>query len=200
VKPTKEYDWRFDRVNSKGEIVWRSNTYEDLEYVTDYLNKKYIKYEVKEKAHMLKIKYKKIFYAYYYTTGRWSPYVENNFPEKHYHSKGIEDFVNRFLFSKLKFEPLEEKIEDVEKLLKYNNIKYKIEKDTVNLTTKTIPRKDGRGNRRTYSYEYILGKGKWRNINSDGTPNEKFYQARNIEHFLTKFFNDDIKVIKHETK
>jgi hypothetical protein len=200
VKLTKEYDWKFDRVNSKGEIVWRSNTYEDLEYVTDYLNKKYIKYEVKEKAQMLKIKYKKIFYAYYYTTGRWSPYVKKNFPEKHYYSKGIEDFVNRFLFSKLKFEPLEEKIEDVEKLLKYNNIKYKIEKDTVNLTTKIIPRKDGRGNRRTYSYEYILGKGKWRNINSDGTPNEKFYQARNIEHFLTKFFNDDIKVIKHETK
>ena len=200
MKPIKEYDWKFNRVNSQGETVWRHNTDESLEYATDYLNKNNIKYEVKEKARMLKIQSETDSYAYYYTTGRWSPYVENNFPEKHYHSKGIEDFVNRFLFSTLKFEPLEEKIEDVEKLLKYNNIKYKIEKDTVNLTTKTIPRKDGRGNRRTYSYEYILGKGKWRNINSDGTPNEKFYQARNIEHFLTKFFNDDIKVIKHETK
>ena len=112
----------------------------------------------------------------------------------------IKDFYERFLLVKNEFKPTEEKVENVETILKNNKIEYKIKKDIITLTTKAIPRKDGKGNKRRYSYEYIVGKGKWRNINSDGTPNEKFYQASSIEHFLTKFFNDDIKVIKHEAK
>ena len=97
MKPTKEYNWKFARRNSKEEIVWRHNTDESLEYATDYLNKNNIKYEVKEKAYMLKIQYETDSYAYYYTTGRWSPYTIGSFPKKHYHSKGIEDFINRFI-------------------------------------------------------------------------------------------------------
>ena len=97
MKPIKEYDWKFNRVNSQGETVWRHNTDESLEYATDYLNKNNIKYEVKEKARMLKIQSETDSYAYYYTTGRWSPYIIGRFPKKHYHSKGIEDFINRFI-------------------------------------------------------------------------------------------------------
>ena len=46
---------------------------------------------------MLKIQSETDSYAYYYTTGRWSPYIIGRFPKKHYHSKGIEDFINRFI-------------------------------------------------------------------------------------------------------
>jgi hypothetical protein len=97
VKPIKEYKWKAVRENSKGETVWRHDTDEGLEEVTDYLNKNNIKYEVKENAGMLKIHYETTSYAYYYTTGRWSPYITGSFPKKHYHSKGIEDFINRFI-------------------------------------------------------------------------------------------------------
>ena len=202
MKPTKEYDWKFDRVNSQGEVIFRHDTNETVEQVIKFLEDKNVEYELTEGAGstMFWIYYNATKYSYYSTTGRWSPIKKNNYPTKHYSSKNIKDFYKRFLLTKNEFKPTEEKVENVETILKDNKIEYKIKKDTITLTTKAIPRKDGKGNRRRYSYEYIVGKGKWRNINSDGTPNEKFYQVSNIENFLTKFFNDDIEVVKHETK
>lgn len=66
-----------------------------------FLDSKGIEYESRCGARMLWIYHpeevwKK--YSYYYTTGRWSPYKRAKMPKKHYHSKGIEDFVERFLF------------------------------------------------------------------------------------------------------
>ena len=202
MKPTKEYDWKFDRVNSQGEVIFRHNTNETVEQVIKFLEDKNVEYELTEGAGstMFWIYCNATKYSYYSTTGRWSPIKKNNYPTKHYSSTNIKDFYERFLLAKNEFKPTEEKVENVETILKDNKIEYKIKKDTITLTTKVIPRKDGKGNRRRYSYEYIVGKGKWRNINSDGTPNEKFYQVSNIENFLTKFFNDDIEVVKHETK
>ena len=48
---------------------------------------------------MLRIFYNDNMYSYYYTTGRWAKYMPRNrgYPKKHYRSKGIEDFYNRFL-------------------------------------------------------------------------------------------------------
>ena len=87
--------YRFDRVNSKGEVIFRRDTNETLEYVEKYLNSKGIKYEVRKGAYMLWIKKDK-WYAYSYTTGRWHPYIENSYPKKHYRSNGIDDFITRF--------------------------------------------------------------------------------------------------------
>ena len=92
---TLKSGYRFDRVNSKGKVIFRRDTNETLEDVEKYLKSKGIKYEVKKGASMLWIKKDKL-YAYYYTTGRWHPYVENSYPKKHYRSNGIDDFITRF--------------------------------------------------------------------------------------------------------
>ena len=87
--------YRFDRVNSKGEVIFRRDTNETLEYVEKYLNSKGIEYEARKGAYMLWIKRDK-WYAYSYTTGRWHPYIKNSYPKKHYRSNGIDDFITRF--------------------------------------------------------------------------------------------------------
>ena len=100
LKPTK-YNWKFDRVNSKGEVLFKHSTNQTLEDVSEYLDSNNIKYEVRAGAHMLWIynnSGKK--YSYYYTTGRWSSYGMQF--KKHYRSKSIEDFCSRFLNSKYK--------------------------------------------------------------------------------------------------
>jgi len=197
----KEYNWSYDRTNSKGKVIFRHDTNETMEEASNFLKEKGIEYEEKRGGSMIWIHYKYQLYSYYPTTGKWSPWNKGGYPDKHYASKGIEDFYTRFLLAdKPTFKSDTETKKEVKKILDDEQIEYKIKKDTITLITKSIPRKDGKGNRRRYSYEYIVGKGKWRNINSDGTPNEKFYQVSNIENFLTKFFNDDIEVVKHETK
>ena len=101
----KEYSWTFNRVNSKGEKIFRHDTNQTLEEVTDYLEDNDIEYEPKPKGRMIWI-YNDLDeqFAYYYTTGRWAPFIEGrHHPSKHYSSKGIEDFVNRFLNAKREF-------------------------------------------------------------------------------------------------
>tara|TARA_B100001057_G_scaffold498608_1_gene606191 strand:+ start:2244 stop:2738 length:495 start_codon:yes stop_codon:yes gene_type:complete len=97
VKPTKEYNWKFNRVNSKGEVIFKHKTNESLDEVVKFLEEKNINFEVKEGARMLWIYFKDNKFSYYYTTGRWSPFIYKSNPKKHYHSTGIEDFYNRFL-------------------------------------------------------------------------------------------------------
>jgi len=99
VKHTEEYKWSYDRTNSKGEKHFRHDTDETLEDVLEFLQTSNIKYEVKEGAHMLWVYHEDRKYAYYYTTGRWAPYKKylGGYPKKHYHSKGIEDFITRFI-------------------------------------------------------------------------------------------------------
>jgi len=190
VKPIKEYDWKFNKVNSKGEVIFKHDTNETVEQVSKFLEDKNIKHELTEGAGstMFWVYFNGTKYSYYSTTGRWSPIKKNKYPVKHYSSKNIKDFINRFLLTEEKFKPVEEKIENVETILKDNKIEYKIKKDTVTLTTKPVPRKDGKGNKRRYSFEYIIGNGKWRSIYVDGTPSEKFYQASNIKNFIIKYF------------
>lgn len=99
---TQEYDWKYDRTNSKGEVILRHNTKEVLSFVKEYLDKKDIPYDVRAGAHMMwihNIEQDKS-YAYYWTTGRWAPFAKSGRPKKHYRSKGIEDFIDRFFFDK----------------------------------------------------------------------------------------------------
>tara|TARA_R100001244_G_scaffold126404_1_gene96736 strand:- start:32 stop:334 length:303 start_codon:yes stop_codon:yes gene_type:complete len=93
-------EYHFDRVNSKGEVIFRRDTNESLEDVENYLTSKSIEYEVKEQARMIKVITEGRDYSYYYTTGRWSPYKKyfgGYSTKKHYKSNGIEDFITRFI-------------------------------------------------------------------------------------------------------
>jgi hypothetical protein len=104
-KDGKEYEpngYVFDRVNSKGEVLFRRDTKETLEEVENYLELKGIEYEVRSGARMLWIRTNRGLYSYYYTTGRWSPFVEKGYPRKHYKSNGIIDFITRFATGSLK--------------------------------------------------------------------------------------------------
>lgn len=198
MKHTKEYNWSFNRRNSKNEVIFKHHTSETLDEVTDFLDKKKLEYDIRYGATMLWIHYKNQSYAYYYTTGRWAPFSKTSiYPDRHYHSKGIKDFYKRFLTAKQEtptFKSSIETIEDVTKVLNYAEIEHTIDGNVATLISKIIPRKDGRGNRKRYSYQYIIGEGKWRNRNSDGKWNEKYYQASSIESFLTKFFIDEVEL------
>jgi len=98
VKPIKEYNWKFDRVNSKGKVIFKHYTEEKLEEVKDYLLKKNVYFE-ETRTKMLRVFYNDNMYSYYYTTGRWAPYIpeSSGYPKEHYYSKGIDDFFTRFL-------------------------------------------------------------------------------------------------------
>ena len=89
-------EWTYVRTNSKGKPIFRRDTNEDLEFVENYLTERNIDYDLRLGATMMYIyNNDDKRYAYYWTTGRWS--VENAITDGHYHSKGIDDFVCRFL-------------------------------------------------------------------------------------------------------
>ena len=98
-KPTdEEYKWSYNRTNSKGEKKFKHTTNQTIEEVTNYLDSKNIEYNLRLGGSMLWIynSYGRA-YAYYYTTGRWAKHKPSGYPDKHYSSKGIVDFVDRFL-------------------------------------------------------------------------------------------------------
>tara|TARA_R110000737_G_C14566175_1_gene483215 strand:- start:91 stop:465 length:375 start_codon:yes stop_codon:yes gene_type:complete len=95
----KESKWEYAGRNKNGKPRFRRPTNQTLAYVKKYLDKKGITYLVEESATMIFIykdkdpkgrQYSK--YAYYYTTGRWG----DDSRKKHYHSAGIEDFINTY--------------------------------------------------------------------------------------------------------
>jgi len=191
MKPTKEkeYNWSYSRTNSKGEVIFRHDTEEDFNFVTAFLDKKNIEYEKKMGGSMMWIYYKDETYSYYPTTGRWQ--TRRNHFLGHYHSKGIEDFYTRFLIPKQEF-TLEETIESVEKILDKNEIDFVRKDNVVLLTTKLVPRKDGKGNRKQYAYSYTIGTGRWKPIREDkeGMYKDVEYKSGGIEWFLKKHFLD----------
>jgi len=100
MREEQDYNWKYNRINSKGEIIFRHDTNQLLESVMEFLREKNIDFILKEKANMLWIYYKGNKVAYFYTTGRWNTFKANRgYPKKHYSSKGIRDFCNRFLFN-----------------------------------------------------------------------------------------------------
>ena len=90
------HDWIYARTNSKGVAIFRKETGQTLSHCMDYLKANDVKYDVVESAKMLRV-YSKAnrMYVYYWTTGRWSPRRHSS--KKHYHSNGIEDFVEKYL-------------------------------------------------------------------------------------------------------
>ena len=95
----KSEGWVYDGKTSKGESKFRRPTNQTLEHVTKYLDSKELAYFVHEQQALIFI-YKEPNptdrysprYAYYYTTGKWG----NDKRKKHYHSNGIEHFVETY--------------------------------------------------------------------------------------------------------
>ena len=111
--PEKKSEWVFVRRNSKGENIFRRNTNQTAEYVANVLNDKEIPFVYSEAGSCFRIynETKNSNYQYYPTTGRWGVYFYQKRPTKHYHSKSIEDFLERFFLSM----PFKEKEMTVEK-------------------------------------------------------------------------------------
>ena len=92
-------EYRYVRTNSKGVRIYRRDTNESLDYVTKFLEDRNIDYETRIVGYLMYIyNDEDKCYAYYWTTGRWS--AHKAITHKHYSSKGIEDFTDRFLNSK----------------------------------------------------------------------------------------------------
>ena len=96
----KDYKFEYDGRDSDGNPTFKHYTEQSLEYVTGYLDSMNIEYEPVKSARMLWIHYADRSYYYYYTTGRWARYYSGSRPKKHYRSKGIVDFINRFVLEK----------------------------------------------------------------------------------------------------
>jgi len=91
--------WEYTGRNSKGKPKFRRPTNQTLDYVKSYLDELDVVYLVREAATLIFIYKDKDpvsmyspRYAYYYSTGRWGSDRRN----KHYHSKGIEDFMENY--------------------------------------------------------------------------------------------------------
>jgi len=135
VKHTEEYDWSYDRTNSKGEKHFRHDTNETLEDVLEFLQKSNIKYEVKEGAHMLWVHHEERKYAYYYTTGRWAAYSKLGMPNKHYRAKGIKDFLQRFVLAVREVPDFDKMRQDIDGMI-LNDIKQAGPSGTIQKTIK----------------------------------------------------------------
>jgi len=91
--------WTFRGIDNKGNPKFIRYTNETLNDVISFLDKKDIKYIVKERALMLSVYSYADRYSYYYTTGSWDCNKKNNYTrrKKTYSSRGIKDFYTRFL-------------------------------------------------------------------------------------------------------
>tara|TARA_X000001388_G_scaffold15819_2_gene9729 strand:- start:176 stop:538 length:363 start_codon:yes stop_codon:yes gene_type:complete len=91
-----KHKWEYVRTNSKGEAIFRKDTGQTLDHCIEYLKDKGIEYAVIESATLIVI-YSRADrpYMYYWTTGRWS--ARKRSYTKHFHSDGIEDFVEKYL-------------------------------------------------------------------------------------------------------
>jgi hypothetical protein len=89
-------EYKYARTNSKGDVILRRDTEEDVDFVIAYLKGKDIPFEYIDSASLFFIENRAgVKYAYYYTTGRWA--IKSRNRKEHYRSNGIDDFVSRFL-------------------------------------------------------------------------------------------------------
>ena len=89
-------EWEYVRKNSKGESIFRRDTGEEFDFVCSYLDNNNIPYKYKEGGGVFIVSNKTgRNYVYYWTTGRWSPKHKSN--KIHFRSKGIEEFVTKYL-------------------------------------------------------------------------------------------------------
>ena len=97
--PLPASQWVYAGKGKDGKPKLKRLTYESAEEVADILNSHDLPFEFSKSAHMFKIfnPYNYKLYQYFYTTGKWGVYYFNKRPDKHYHSNGIVDFINKYL-------------------------------------------------------------------------------------------------------
>jgi len=88
--------------------------------------------------------------------------------------------------------PTKENIKTVEDILNKFKIEYETKNNVITLTTRAIPRFDGKGVKRRYVYDYHITTKEWRSFNSDGSYNPIYYKSNGIKDFLTRFFKDNV--------
>lgn len=127
-------DYRYVRTNSKGEAVFRRDTEDSLEFVFEYLKEKDIPYEYRAGATMFILwNDANVRYVYYWTTGRWA--IKTRTIKKHFSSKGIVDFVDRFLNKYAEEQKKQQEIWDEEKRLRKEEYLKKKQERLYNETT-----------------------------------------------------------------
>jgi hypothetical protein len=98
--PEKANEWVYVGKKKDGTPKLRRPTNESVDYVADVLNERKIAFEYKPGAKMFRIynpnNYKQ--YQYFYTTGQWGQYYYGKRPDKHYHSNGINEFLDKYMF------------------------------------------------------------------------------------------------------
>jgi len=94
-----EGKWEYVGRKSNGEPKFRKFTHQSVEHVKEYLDEKGIAYMYVDHPKMFFIYKEKEpkdryapRYSYYYTTGMWG----SDKRRKHYHSKGIEHFIDTY--------------------------------------------------------------------------------------------------------
>ena len=179
----EEYNWVYDGNDGEGSAFFKHKTHQTAEYVMDYLDSKGIEYELKEGGSMLWIYKKSKAYAYYYTTGRWASCTKGGYPSKHFRSKGIVDFINRFFNAERP--EIEETLDSVSSFLTVQDIKF-IQADNANELYVY--------NRTGKKYKYVIGEGLWTPYSKEDEPLTT-YRSGGIEHFVTEYLK-----IKRENK
>ena len=179
----EKYNWVYDGNDGEGASFFKHNTAQSAEYAMDYLDSKGIEYELKEGGSMLWVYKKNKAYAYYYTTGRWAPYSSGGYPSKHFQSKGIADFVNRFL--NVERPEIKETLDSVSSFLNTQDIKF-VQADNPNELYVY--------NRTDRKYKYVIGEGLWTPYSKEDEP-QTTYKSGGIEHFVTQYLK-----IKKENK
>ena len=111
--PEKKSEWLFVRKNSKGENIFRRETNQTAEHAANVLNDKEIAFVYSDSGSCFRIynETENRHYQYYPTTGRWGVYHYQKRPSKHYHSRSIEDFLNRFFFKGSEHFVMKDKVE-----------------------------------------------------------------------------------------
>jgi hypothetical protein len=100
--PVPETEWVYVGKKKDGTPKLRKYTHEESEYVAGILDIMQIPFVYQESAKMFRIYHpenKKV-YQYFYTTGKWGMYFYGKRPDKHYHSNGIVEFIDKYLLKK----------------------------------------------------------------------------------------------------
>ena len=122
-------EWVFNGLDKDRKPKFKRPTYESLEEVLEFLDKKKIKYIVSAGRNKSIAIYTRVHkYRYYHTTGKWSQnnlhkWIKRRTKKTYYMSKGIKDFYTRFLLPAIKKEKEYSYIKEVG-IRKYGYPKY----------------------------------------------------------------------------
>ena len=97
--PVPQTEWYYAGKKKDGTAKLRRQTNETAEYVADVLNERGIAFVFQDTAKMFRVYHPNNFrqYQYFYTTGQWGMYYYGKRPDKHYHSNGIVEFLDKYM-------------------------------------------------------------------------------------------------------